>query len=94
MDVELLDPEPVTDRQGVRGFQVKQLGLQIERVRQAMGRVDAHYQCAIAEHGKFDASGGGQAGLADTALTGEHEDPHSPIVRAACTAEFWSKKRR
>ena len=59
LDIELLDPEPVTDQQGVGGFQVKQLGLQIEGVRQAMSGVDAHHQRAIVERGKFDACRGG-----------------------------------
>jgi hypothetical protein len=45
-------------------------------------RVDAHDQRAIVKRGKFDASVGGQAGLVHTALASEHEDSHTPIVRA------------
>ena len=45
-----------------------------------MCRVDAHDQGAIAECGKLDAGSGGQAGLADASLAGEHEDPHNSIV--------------
>ena len=78
LDIEFLDPKPVTDRQRVRSLEVKEVGLQIERVCQAVRRVDAHDQRAI-ERGKFDASGGGQARLAHTALAREHEDPHTPL---------------
>jgi len=50
-----------------------------------MGRVDAHYQCAIVERGEFDARGGSQARLAYTTFAGKHQDPHSPIVKVRAT---------
>jgi hypothetical protein len=42
LNIELLDPEPVTDRQRVGSLEVKEVGIQIEGVSQAMCRVDAH----------------------------------------------------
>ena len=73
-------------------LEMKEVGLQIEGVSQAVCRIDTHDQRAIVERRKFDAGGGGQAGLAHAVLAREHEDPHPPIVRAGGTTGFVQKE--
>ena len=68
---------------------MKEIGLQIEGVSQAVCRVDAHDQRPVVERGKFDAGGGGQAGLPYPALAREHEDSHIIIIiMARYTRDF------
>ena len=55
----------------VAGLAMEKAGFQVERVRQAVGRVDAHYQGAVAQAGKLEAGGRGQAGFAHPSLAAE-----------------------
>ena len=73
---------------------MKEIGLQIEGVPQAVGRVDAHDQRPVVERGKFDAGGGGQAGLTYPALAREHEDSHIAIIVMAPVYEGFCAQRR
>src|SRR5258708_38898641 len=72
---------------------MKEIGLQIEGVSQAVCRVDAHDQRPVVERGKFDAGGGGQAGLPCPALAREHEDSHILIIVMARVYEGFYAKR-
>jgi len=80
LNVELLNPEPLGDQLRVGGVEMEEFGLEVEGISQAVGRIDAHDECAIAKGGKFDAGGGRQTGLADAALAGEHQNSHGDIV--------------
>ena len=66
---------------------MKEFGLEIEGVSQAVGGIDAHDQRAVVELGKFYAGGRGQAGLADAALAAEEENPHIFIIVMARSYE-------
>ena len=71
LDVDLVDGQAFVDGVRVAGLAVEQAGFQVEGVRQAVGRVDAHHQRAIAQAGELQAGGGGQAGFPDAALAAE-----------------------
>ena len=76
LNVHLVDGEVVVDRVGVAGLAVEKAGLQIEGVGQAVRRIDAHDQRAVAEPGKLQPSGRGETGLAYAALAAEQKNAH------------------
>ena len=49
---------------------------EVEGVRQAMGRVDAHHQGAVSQAGELQSGGCGQTGFPHTAFAAEQQDPH------------------
>ncbi len=56
---------------------MKQVDIQVERIRQAVRGIDAHHQRPVAELGQFDARCRGQAGFAYAALAAKEENPHA-----------------
>ena len=61
-------------------FAVEQAGFEIEGIGEAVSRVDAHHQRAMAQMRQTKAGGGGEAGLADAAFTAEQKDAHNTMV--------------
>jgi hypothetical protein len=51
---------------------LEEFGIQIEGIREAVGRVNAQYERAVIKFGKFHASRSCDAGLPDAALASEH----------------------
>ena len=56
--------------------------LDIERIAERVRGIRAHDQGAVTGGGAADSGGGGDRGLAYTALTGEQNDPHVESLRA------------
>jgi len=59
---------------------VEEVEFQVERVGQAMGRIHAHYQSAIAELCELQPAGRRDTGLAHAAFAAKEENPHSSSV--------------
>ena len=74
--VELLTPEALAD---LRSGCVTEG--QVEGIGQAVGRVGGDDQRALAARRAPHRGGGGDGGLADTALAGEQQDPHRGVSR-------------
>ena len=53
LDVDLVDGQLLVDRIGVAGLAVEEAGFEVEGVGQAVRRIDAHDQGAIAEAREF-----------------------------------------
>jgi hypothetical protein len=68
LDVDLVDPQPVRDLQGIRGFRVEQARVEVEGIGERMGGVHAHDQCAITQLRQPQTRRRRQAGLAHAAL--------------------------
>ena len=60
---------------------LEQAGFEIEGIGQAVGRIDAHHQRAIAEARELQAGGGGEAGLAHASFAAEEQDAHDSSVQ-------------
>ena len=80
LDVDLLDGEVLVDGQRIVGSGLEQAGFQIEGVGQAVGRIDAHDERAIAEARKLQTGGRGNTGLAHASFAAEEQDAHDTIV--------------
>ncbi len=80
LNVDFVDGQAVVDGVWVAGFRVEQVGLQVERIGQAVSRVHAHYQGPIAQAGKLQAGRGGQTGFADASFAAEEKDAHNFMV--------------
>ena len=65
---------------GSEVLRVEEVGFEIEGIAQAVRRIDAHHQRAVAEFGELDAGGGGQTGLADAAFSAEEQNAHNSII--------------
>ena len=57
---------------------VEEGGVKVERIGEAVGGVDAHYESAVTAFGEFDTGGGGYAGFTDAAFTAEEKNTHVP----------------
>ena len=68
LNIELENRKPVVDRQRIRRLDMEEVVFQVEGIRQAVRRIDAHHQRAVVELGKFYAGRRGQARLAHAAL--------------------------
>src|SRR5439155_12349606 len=64
----------------IAGLGIEQASLQIERVGEAVGRVNAHDQGAVAEFGKLQPGSGRQTRFPYTALAAEEQDAHAFIL--------------
>src|SRR5208283_1834973 len=82
VDVDFLDLEVVGQAGRVGSTPVEERGTEVERVGQAVGRVDAHYEGAVAERGDMNAGCGRHAGLADAAFAAEEKNTHEVPVGA------------
>ena len=71
LDIHLVNRQAVVDGVRVAGLAVKQAGPEVEGVGQAMRRVHAHHQRAIAQTRKLEASGRRQAGFSHASLAAE-----------------------
>ena len=80
LDIDFLDGEAVVDGQRIVGSVLEQAGFQIEGVGQAVGRIDAHHQSAVAEPRKLQTGGRGNAGLAHASFAAEEQDAHALIL--------------
>ena len=80
LDVDFVNGQAVVDRVRIAGLGVEQSGLQIERIGQAMGRIDAHHQGPVPQAGKLQPGGRGQAGFSHASFTAEQKDAHSFIL--------------
>ncbi len=83
LDIDFVDGQPLVDGVRIAGLAVEQLGFEIERVRQAMGRVDAHHQGAVSETGKFQTGSRRQAGFPHPSFAAEQKDAHTLILPVA-----------
>ena len=79
LDVHFLDGEVVVDGKRLAGLLLEQAGFKVERIRQAVGRIDAHHQGGIAKPGQLQARGRRNTGFADAALTTEQQDTHTSL---------------
>ena len=59
---------------------MKELGIEVEGIGQAVRGVNAHHQRPVPERGEFHAGGRGEAGLADAAFAAEEKNPHGDII--------------
>ena len=71
LNVQFENRKPVGDRQRIGGLGVKQFSVEVEGIRQAVRRIDAHHQRAVVQFGQFHAGRGGQTRLSDAALAAE-----------------------
>jgi hypothetical protein len=69
LDVHFMDRQLFIDLIRIPGLVVEETGLEIERIRQAVGRVHAHHQRAMAQLGQLQPGCGGQTGLAHPTLS-------------------------
>jgi hypothetical protein len=61
----------IIDWKWVRGLDVEEIGVQVEGIPKAVGRIDAHYEGSVVKLGKFHACRSSQASLSNAALTSE-----------------------
>ncbi len=80
LDVDFVNRQAVADGVRVAGLTVEEVRLEVEGVGQAVRRVHAHHQRAIAQARKLEAGGGRQAGFSHASLAAEQKDAHSFIV--------------
>ena len=80
LNIELEDGEAIIDGERVGSFVVEELGIEVEGIGEAVGRVNAHHQGAVTEGGEFYAGRRGEAGLADAAFAAEEKNPHRGII--------------
>ena len=73
----------LVDLEGIARLAVEESGFDVERIGQAMRRIDAHHQGAISEARELKASGRGETGLAYASFAAEEKDAHSFIVAPA-----------
>ena len=81
LNIDLVDGEVVVDGVGVAGLGVEEAGFQIEGVGQAMRRIDAHDQGAIAEPGELQTGGSGKTGFPDASFAAKEKDAHTLSYR-------------
>ena len=77
LNVDLVDGEALVDGVRVAGLGVEEAGFEIEGVGQAVGRIDAHHQGAVAQPRKLQAGGGGKTGFPDASFAAEEKDAHT-----------------
>ena len=80
LDVHFLNLQRWEDRVRLAGALVKQIAAEVERVAEAVGRVHAHHQSALAELCQANAGGRGQARLAYAAFPAEQKNAHKTMV--------------
>ena len=73
----IMDGETIVECQRVAGFGMEKVALEIEGIGQAVGRVDAHDQRAVAEPRKLQARGSGKTGFPDASFAAEEKDAHT-----------------
>jgi hypothetical protein len=73
---------------------MKQLSLDVEGVRQAMGRVDAHHQGAVSETGKFQPGSRRQTGFPHPSFAAEQKDAHNSILARSDGGSIRAAKHR
>lgn len=71
LDVQFEDREPAVDGEGIGRAAVEKFAAHIEAIAEAVRRVDAHDERAVAQFGEADASRGGEAGFSDSAFAAE-----------------------
>ena len=60
---------------------MEEVVFEVEAIGEAVRRIDAHDERAVAKVGEFHAGGRGEAGLPYPTLTGEHKNAHGSIIR-------------
>src|SRR5205823_9228393 len=80
LDVDFVDGKLLGDRKRVAGFGVEEPDVEIERVGEAVGRVDAHDEGPVPQFRKLEPSSGRQTRLPYAALAAEEQDAHNLIV--------------
>ena len=80
LDIDFVDGEVVVDRVRVAGLAVEEAGFEVEGVGQAVRRIDAHDQGAVARAGELQAGGGGETGFPDASFAAEEKDAHTSIL--------------
>ena len=80
LDIDFVNGKVVVDGVRIAGFGVEQAGFQIECVGQAVGRIDAHHQRAIAELRKLEPGSGRQTRFPYAALAAEEQNAHDSIL--------------
>ena len=80
LNIQLENGEAIGDLQRIGGLRVEEVVVQVKAVGQAVRWIDAHDQGAVAKFGEFHSGRSSEAGFADAALAGEHENPHENII--------------
>jgi hypothetical protein len=94
LDVDFVDRQPLVDGVGIAGLRMKETHLEIERVRQAVGRIDAHHQGPIPETRELQARSGSQTGLPDAPFAAEEQDAHTSFLHVPQSPSSRSSRQK
>ncbi len=94
LDIDFMDGELVVDGVRVAGLAVKEAGFEIEGVGQAVRRIDAHDQRAVAQPRKLQAGGRGKTGFPHASFAAEEKDAHVFIVAVGSSAAAMHGRER
>src|SRR5208283_826707 len=81
LNVQFENGQTVLNRKRIRGLDLKQFDIQIERICQAVSGINAHDQGAVAQLGESHACCRSEARFAYAAFAAEQQNPHTLIVR-------------
>ncbi len=88
LNVQFQNRKPIADRKWIGSLNVEQVVVQVEAIRQAVRRINAHNQCLVAKLSKSDARCGREAGLPHAALARKHQNPHAHIIAGISVLTF------
>ena len=89
VNVEFLDEQAIGYLNGLRSVAVEKRAAKIERIGQAMSRIDAHDEHSFPEFGEMNRCCRRDASFAYATFAAEKKNPHNPSLKHAsrsCTA--------
>src|ERR1039458_4614502 len=79
-DIDLVDGQFPVNGVGVACLFVEEVGFQVERVGQAVRRIDTHHQRAIAQTRQVQPGRGRKTAFSDASFAAEEKDAHASIL--------------